>query len=255
MLVSGRWRAFLIPKTFNLPKEKDKKKFPKILKILIFLLLIILIFGYFFFYSSIFKIKNINVDNSIPSEANIVLEKFKDQNIFLVNSTKVYQELIKQFPDLEKIKLQRGLPDTIKISGEIYQAQIIWQTEGHSFLVNNDGIAFREVEGITDLPIVLDSKNLSVTLPSQVVSTNFIKFIVEFYSKFPEKTGFRIINFIINETIFQTDALTDQGWFIKLDTTRSADEQLEALKKFLAENKDEIHEYADLRVEGRVYYK
>ena len=153
------------------------------------------------------------------------------------------------------MKFQRGLPDTIKVSASVYQSKIVWRTLARSYLVNNNGIVYKEVEGATDLPIIQDRSDLSVQLGSQVVSTNFIDFIIATNSRFAEKTGFKIANFEVNETIFQVDAFTDQGWKIKFDTTRSVDDQLDALNKLIGEPNVEIHEYADVRVEGRVYYK
>jgi len=147
------------------------------------------------------------------------------------------------------------LPDTLKISGDFYQGQIVWKSQNHSYLVNNNGIVFKEFDGTTDLPIVQDSKNLPIELKTQVVSANFINFIREIYNKFSDALGFKIVYFEINETIFQVDAMTDQGWYVKFDTTRSVDDQLVALKQLLSAHKDEIHEYADVRVEGKVFYK
>lgn len=246
--------GILLPKTFNPPQERGKKPFPKILKVLIVFLIIILGLGYLFFYSSIFKVKNIIVDSSLGENSQSVLEKFKGKNIFFLNLKQIQKELAKQ-PDIEKVKIQRGLPDTIKISAESFQAKIVWRSRMHSYLVNANGLVFKEVEGMTDLPIVSDNNELEVKLQSAVVSANFITFIQDLSSKFPQKIGFNLTHFEINETIFQVDGVTDQGWFIKFDTTRSVDDQLDTLSKLLAEKKSEINEYVDVRVEGRVYYK
>ncbi len=245
----------MLPKTFSPPKENEKRGLPKIAKVLIFLFIFIGALIYFFFYSSIFKIKNIIIEKDLPAESSSLLEKFKNQNILLVSSEAMEKEITRQYPELTNVKIQRGLPDTLRIAAIFYQSKIVWQTLDQSFLVNSNGIAFKEVEGLTDLPIIIDKKNLKVDLGSQVVSPNFIEFVNVVISKFSEKVGFKIVNFAVSETIFQVEALTDQGWFIKFDTTRSVDDQLDALSKLLAEHKDEIHQYVDVRVEGRVYWK
>lgn len=246
----------MLPKVFTTPKEQEKRRqFPKILKILIVLIILIIGLDYLFLYSSIFVVKNIVIDSSLPSEVSSLLEKIKGQNIFLINVNNLQKEILTKYPDLEKIKFRRGLPNTLRISAESSLAKIIWQSQGHSFLVNDDGYIFKEVEGVADLPRVLDSKDLPVKISDQVASANFIDFLDEVSSKFSAKTGFKIINFKVSETIFQVEALTDQGWIIKFDTTRAVDDQLDALSQLLAEHKADLHEYADVRVEGKVYWK
>jgi cell division septal protein FtsQ len=244
----------MLPKVFSPPKELEKKSFPKFLKILIVLIIIAGFFGYIFFYSSFFKIKNIVID-SLPQDTVAFVDKFKGQNIFFIDREEIKNEINSKFPEIENIKIIRGLPDTLKISVIQGLPKLIWKTEQRLFLVDGDGVIFKEVQGQSDLPIVSDNKDLPVDLGSQVASANFIDFIVTLATKFNQTTGFQIVNFEVNETIFQVDALTDQGWKVKFDTTRSADEQLSDLEKFLAEHKNDVHQYADVRVEGRVYYK
>lgn len=245
----------MLPKTFNPPREREKKEFPKFLKILIILVIILGGLIYLFFYSPLFKIKNILIEIPIPQESVQFLEKFKGQNIFFVDISSMKKDLSNHYPEYENVQIQRGLPDTLRISGDIFEPSIVWHSGINSYLVNASGIAFKEFEGMTDLPNVQDNKELNVELQTEVVSANFINFIQDLSSKFPQKIGFNITGFEINETIFQVDAPTDQGWLVKFDTTRSVDSQLDALSKLISEHKDEIKEYADVRVEGRIYYK
>lgn len=246
----------MLPKTFSPPKEIEKKAgFPKIFKVLIIIILLIGGVSYFLFFTSIFQVKNIITDNTIPENSKVILDKLKGQNIFFVNLSSVKKEIINITPELEKIKIQKGLPDTLKVTGQYYQSKIVWKSGGRSYLLNSDGVVIKEVEGATDLPIVLDNKDLAVSLGRQVISKNFIDFILEVYSQFADKIGFKIVNFEIDETVFHVKALTDQGWYIKFDTTRNYQNQLDDLSKFLAEKNLEIREYVDVRVEGRIYYK
>ena len=245
----------MLPKTFSLPKEKTKKEFPKFLKILIIFLVIFAGLFYLFFYSGIFVVQNIVVDETLPSESKAILEELKGQNIFFISSQNAEEKITNQFPEIQQIKIQRGLPDTLKIGGGEHFPKIVWQTQERSFLVDEAGLIFKEIQGPTDLAIVKDNKDLAVNMGSQVVSPNFLDFIIDLNNKFSKIIGFKLLRFEINDTIFQVNGLTDQDWFIKFDTTRAVDDQLEALSKLLASHKDEIREYADVRVEGKVYYK
>ncbi len=245
----------MLPKTFSFPKEKTKKEFPKFLKILIIFLVIFTGLFYLFFYSGIFVVKNIVVDETLPSESKTILEELKGQNIFFIRSQNAEQKITNQFPEIQQIKIQRGLPNTLKISGGEHFPKIVWLSQERSYLVDEAGLIFKEIQGPTDLAIVKDNKDLAVNMGSQVVSPNFLDFITDLNNKFSNKIGFKITRFEINDTIFQANGVTDQGWYIKFDTTRPVDNQLEAVSKLIAEHKDEIKEYADVRVEGKVYFK
>lgn len=243
------------PKIYNPPAAPQKKgELSKFFKI--FLILVIFLGGlvYLLFFSPLFQVKNVVVDSAV-SEANSEFEKLKGRNILTLRSADIEKEIISQFGDLANLKIVRGLPDTLKIQLEARQSKMVWQVEERNYLVDSQGLIIKEIQGESDLPKVKDNKNLPVLANQVVASEIFLNFIVEASSKFPEVVGSRISSFEVNETIFQVDALTDQGWKVIFDTTRSVDSQLSGLKQFLSEHKDEMIEYADVRIEGKVYYK
>ena len=249
---------FRQPKVFNpkdltnKPKANNKPIIFKVLK-LAFILLVILSLIYLFFYSPLFTIKNIIVDKDLPTSINEHLASIKGKNIFLVKSSKTKGDLLKKFPELIDINVIRGLPDTIKISYSERTPKIIWQSAGRYFIVDENGITFREIQGAADLPLVKDNNDLAINIGKQVVSANFISFVTELRPKLKEQV--EINRFEVNETTFQLDAIMVSGLTLKFDTTRSVDSQLSDLKKFLADRSNEAQEYIDLRVEGKVYYK
>lgn len=216
-------------------------------------MILVVILGYLFFYSSFFKIKKVIADN--PALTEEFLNQYRGQNIILLSTKKVQQEVTQKLPYIENIKVIRGLPNTLRIETQTYQPVLIWQTQNHQYSVDSGGLVIDEANGLLDLPIIRDNKNLPVQIKQLVVSQNFIEFIKKIQNRFIDKVGFKTTYFEINETIFQVDALTDQGWLVKFDTTRSIDDQLDDLSKLLSEHKDEVSEYVDVRVEGRVYYK
>lgn len=245
----------MLPKVFNPPRETKKWQMPRFLKIILFSMVILTGLSYLFFYSSFFKIKNIIIDGPIELAEHSNLENIKGQNILLFKSSNLKKEILEKFPEIADVKIIKGIPDTLKIREESFQSKISWRTQNRLYQVSTQGKILREIEGQSDLPIVQDNKDLPVSLDQQVASQNFIEFITNLNAKFPAKIGFNPLFYEINDTIFQADAVTVYGWKIKFDTTRSVDDQLDALTKFLAEHKDEVKEYADVRVEGKVYYK
>jgi len=241
------------PKIFNPPQPKNKKRLPRFVVVTIIIFLIVGGAVYWLFYSSFFQIKNVTFTGMTLD--NFDQTSLKGQNIFFIKISQIKSEILASHPEISQVKIIRGLPDTLKIVVQPNQASLIWQTNNQQYLVNQKGIAFSQLQGQTDLPLVQDNKNLNIQLGQQVVSPNFIEFIQNFTNKFADAFGFKIVYFAINETIFQVEAVTDHGWFVKLDTTRSVTDQLEALKQLLAVHQDEVHEYADVRVEGKVFFK
>lgn len=249
------------PKVFNPPPSREKTTNSSLIKkAIVFLFTIVLLagLGYLFFFSAIFQIKNIIVDENLKSDSSSPVynwEILKNKNIFILRTANIKKEILKNSPDLIDIKIVRGLPDTLKIEGRQDQAEIIWLSQDRKYFVNSEGMIFQEVNGQTDLPIVQDEKNLAVSLRQAVASKNFVDFVNNLNNRFFLKVGFKIVYFRVRETVFQIDALTDEGFYIKFDTTRNIEDQLNGLSKFLEGHKEEVHEYADVRVEGRVYYK
>lgn len=230
-----------------------KNKSSKFVKILLVFIIILSGLVYLFFYSPIFKIKNIIVEG-VSLEGN-AFENLKGKNILFINTADVKSELSQKYPELNIIKIVKGLPDTLKIKLEEHQAKILWQTQGKNYLVDSNGVIFKEIEGESDLPQVKDNKDLAVVLNQPVVTTNFINFIAELNANFNQETGLIIDRYAVNETIFQIDAVTVLGWKVIFDTTRKAQDQLSDLSRFLKDHQSEVKEYVDVRVEGRVYYK
>lgn len=242
------------PKVYTTPFEKEKKTPPKIL-ILSFLSLIVLggLF-YFLFYSSFFKLKNIIIENPQP-EINEVVQELKGKNIFLFNTREIKGKISQKLPDAENIQVARGLPDTLRIQFQKKGPRIIWQTQGKDYLVVSSGEIYREAREEIDLPLVKDNNNIAITLGQKVASENFLDFTTELNALFNQATSFQITRFEVNETLFQLDAKTDQGWKVIFDTTRKASEQLADLMTFLKSHKSEATQYIDLRVKGRVYFQ
>lgn len=242
------------PKVFNSPRDKKKTVWPKYLKIILISLIGLIVLIYFFYFSPFFKIKNIEVIGPTTEDIQTPLSYLKGRNIFLVNSKNIKKQITENRPEYANILVLRGLPSTLRIKFQERAGKIVWQSNGIYYLVDKDAIAFKEASFDEKLPLVIDSKNLEVKVPSIVAPSNFIEFIRNAASQ-SKDLGLNIVNFVVNETTFQVDALTEENLKIKFDTTRPLSDQIDALKRVYFEHKSAIKEYIDVRVEGWVYYK
>ena len=243
------------PKIYSPPKEERPFVLPRVFKIIIIIIIVFSALFYLFIFSPCFKIKTIEIIGSPPSEISLYLNQFKNSNIFLFNVRGMTEELKSKYPEFLDIEVSRGIPSTLRVRFEERSPKIIWQSNYKYYLVDENGLVFKVVENRPlDLPLVIDNKNLVISLPSQIATTNFVDFIINAKIKIKDY-GLQINQFEINETIFQVDAQTDKNIKIIFDITRNLSDQLDAFGKVYSEHKDEIKEYLDLRVEGKVYYK
>lgn len=241
------------PKVYSPPKEQKSFVFPKWLKIVILIIIGLAALGYFLFYSPFFKIKNIEIIGNPPEEARYTIDSVMGQNIFFLKVGNLENDLIKQNRQFSQIKVYRGIPDTVRVKFEEREAKIIWTTQGKQFLVDKSGIIFKENDGVTGLPIVIDNKNLTVAISSSIASSNFIDFVRSANLELTNQ-NLKPTQFEVNETTFQINAITSTIK-IMFNILRPLSDQIDALSKVYPQHQPDIKEYIDLRVEGFVYYK
>ncbi len=260
VIVGRGYKAYRSPLVYNAPKKvkKEPKNLPPIKLSYIVWLIIFLLIIYFIFLSGKFKIKDIMVEgNHLISTDKITSYIPYDSNILFFNSSKTKAKILKENPEIMDVRILRGLPDAIKIVVLEHENKIIWQTGGISYLVSTQGEVTKQIEpGETfDYPIVIDSKNISVSPGDYIVSPSFIAFTTNLYQSFFNTTNIKPTTFEIPETTFDLYLHTEAGFYVKFNTMRSSAKQLENLKKVLVEKRQDIHEYVDLRIDGWAYYK
>lgn len=243
-----------VPKFFNSPQEKKEFYPSKIWKILLLFIVIFLVLIILFFFSPLFKIKNIEI-SSTNGEINSFFSNFKGKNLFLVDTSKTKSDIKNKYPEILDVQISKGIPNVLRVKVTERQLKMIWVSGGKKYYVDENGLVFIEGDTqISNLPSVIDNKNLPVEILKPVVISSFVNFITEIPGKL---TGSDLIvdHYEVNETTFQVDAVTKNNLKIIFDTTRPLDAQIAAAQKVYTEHKTEITKYLDVRVEGKVYYQ
>lgn len=242
------------PKIFTAPKEKKKSTLPKFLILIILAAVALAGLIFIIYFSPIFQIKNVEIIGTPPQEITDTLNHLEGHNLFLFNSGSLEHKIINGDHNFLKVKIYRGIPDTIRIVFESREPKIIWQTNEKKYLMDKDAIAFKEADQNSSLPLVVDNQNLPLKIPSEIATSNFVSFVIMANDSL-QKAGFKVKQFEVNETVFQINASVEQGFIIKLNTLRPISDQISALEQTYEKNKNDIKEYMDVRVEGWVYYK
>lgn len=210
--------------------------------------------GWLIFLSGFFDIKEILIEGEAGPEIIQEVENLRGQNIFLLGGRRAEENLKHQQPGIQRIRIVRGLPATLKVELVERDALLTWETQGKKYLVDSSGVVFKETDK-DKFFLIKDSNNIQVELGRQIIDPDFVEFVRLVNQEIPLRTELKIVYFEVVETTYQIQVVTDGNKRIILNTMRQITPQVTALKKVWEEHKDEIGEYIDLRVEGMVYYK
>lgn len=243
-----------VPKFFSTPTEKKEFYPSKVWKILLLILVIFLVLIILFFFSPLFKIKNIEI-SSENAEINSFFSNFKGKNLFLIDTSKTKSDIKNKYPEILDVSISKGIPNVLRVKVIERQPKMIWVSGGKKYYVDENGLVFTEGDTqISNLPNVIDNKNLPVMILKQIVISSFVNFITDVQQKLAD-SELEVTRYEVNETTFQVDAVTKNNLKIIFDTTRPLDGQITAAQKIYTEHKAEIIKYLDVRVEGKVYYQ
>ena len=251
---------FRNPSLYNSRKKPERKKFHfsfAIFKLVLFVAVLI-VGAYYLFLSPIFIVKEILVEGvSLVSKEDVVKMIPKNQNLLLMDTQKIINNIIASHSEVSDVQIFRGLPDAVKIIILEKDGSIVWQSGEIKYLVSTQGEVARQIKGDegVNLPVVIDKKNVPVVASQKIVSANFIVFVKNVFDSFFTETNIKPVNFEINETTFDVNLVTDAGFYIKMNSLRSSKKQIDNLKLVLASKRSEVREYIDLRIDGWAYYK
>lgn len=220
----------------------------------VFYILLIGILIYAVFFSSIFKVKNVEIQNVKSVEISDYLKRtLIGKNILLLRTGAYLDKLTEQFPVLQEAEIVRGLPSTIKISISERRQVLIWCSD-KCYEIDSNGYAYQAIERPLDRVAVIDKMGTPFKIGEKVVAKEFINFFISTLDSI-EANGLKVSEAEVGETTFKVDFKTTEGWKIILDPTESLKNQMSALKQVLEKNRADIKEYVDLRVEGLAYIK
>lgn len=209
--------------------------------------------------SPTFAVREVVVSGSLNQTVAEALTRLKGSNIVLLRTEAIEHELPQHQSSIRELRIIKGFPSTLKIAVAVRAPIAAWQSGSDHFFIDRDGVAFQsegELAGTADgLPVVTDERAQPVTLGAPLVSRAFVAFVGALDHDFSDQIGNAITSLSVGETTRQLTVHTDAGFLIRFDTTRSLDPQLTALRQVLDRSRSEIHEYVDLRVEGKVFYK
>ncbi len=228
---------------------------------------VVLISGliYFFIFSDVFKIKEIQILSSNEYlKANIgeMTNQEINKNIFLLKSKEINSKILNQFPEILELNLKRKMPDVFIIQVTEKQEVAVLCSVDHSqcFSIDQNGLTFRQVEPelIRDQLIISSAGlNQDFIIGESFLLKDKIKDFLEIKKVLRNNLKIEIKDFIIvSEKRLNIE--TKEGWDIYFSLEKDIKLQITKLrvlleKEILIEKRKNL-EYIDLRFE-RIFYK
>ncbi len=250
-------------KSFRAKKKKSIFRSKFFWQIILFFIIFSFLV-YLFFFSSLFQIKEIDIRGmendkervfSIASEElnNSVFIVFK-KNIFTLNTKKTGEHILRQMPELLRVRLVRRLPGSLIIELTRRQPEIV-VCSYYCYYTDNKGIAFEMENEDKGLPYLIIDEYL-IKKGERVTDENIIKTISEIDSFFTAN-DLLTENFKIEGK--KLEVLTKEGWQAYFNIEEDVSIQISNLELVLRETlikteRDNLR-YIDLRFQNKVYYK
>ncbi len=258
----SRRNRFAAPRVFSGASELERRSIWRLRRAQGFILLSCLLtigLAWYTLVSSAFSVRSIVVNGTVNDSVSKAIEELQGKNIVRLATHRLERELPTQQSSLESIHIVKGFPDTLRVNVSVRTPVVAWKSGESTNWIDERGIIF-SLEQPPDqssrlLPLVIDTLGQPVVVGKRFVTPTFLRFVQTLTTTFQDRIGTTISVLEINESTRNLDVVTDGNLRIRFDTTRGLDPQLLALAKILEAYRADIHEYVDLRVDGRVFYK
>ncbi len=227
-------------------------------------LLFLVILGtafYFVVFSSVFKIKEIQISGdlkiSVEEIKNVILEQIdKDyfkKSIFLVSLKEINGALLEKFPQVARITLDRSFPNVLAVVVKERKPIAVFLQGDDYYFIDNEGIVFEKISEIP--PQMLKIKNSTwisdLELGKGIFSKERLEQILKIEAKLNDlEIPLRGVSIISDRRL---NVETSEDWEIYFNPKEDLDWQLTELnlliKKRIPPDKRKNLEYIDLRFE------
>lgn len=209
--------------------------------ILLLILAVISTLAYFVLFYSGFQLKNIvvlgnsrvktqDIQGFVSEHAHTGLVDFENikiisQSIFLLNNDELSKEITEKFPDIEKVVINRNLPQTVVLNvTERKPIGAFCDSQNKCFSIDANGVIFEPLTQVpTDTTIVRQvGQSGQVFTGEEVVAQNIISTIYKIQKSL--KDNFRInLEEALITTPVRLDVETSENWKIYFDLSPESD--------------------------------
>ena len=257
---------------YNRRAKREEKISGRLKTGIIGLAVLALFLFWFFMYSPVFTVKNVEVHGLTRINSrdlnNLVFAQsgerrsliFRQSNLFAFSSQELSNRISNGY-NFAQIKIGKKLPHTISINISERSCALIWENASSScYFVDPNGFLIKDI-GVQDadrnnLPVVSDERGLPSDGNQINLDRQYLDFMLELYSKIG-KTDLKVDKFVIDKNPDTLRVNLKNGPFLLFSLKEDQDKQLGKLiilrQEKLKDNFNNI-QYFDLRYGDKVYY-
>jgi cell division septal protein FtsQ len=246
---------------YRRPHQFKRKKSFLINRFFWLSILSILVIGgifYFLFLSNFFQVKEIRVEGEKEVSEEKILLVFPLKNIFLINLGEIKNDILDKFPQIGEVEIKRKFPDVLEVVVSERTAVANWCGKQQCFLLDNNGIVFKEKISENNFSEIGSVQNSEFSLGEKMVGEEDLSKILNISSYLKSNLELPLEKFVI----FSEDKLAakiSEGWEIYFNLQKDIDWQLTKLRAVLeekipSENRKDL-EYIELRFGNFAPYK
>jgi hypothetical protein len=255
-------------------RKKEKPKHTGFKKYFLILILAIIIASvWFFFASSFWRLKNIEIEGLTRFDAselkNIILARegerrwllFKESNFFLFQTQEVQTEILSKY-NFADLQVNKKIPGTVKLKISERPYSFIFQEGTNYFYAASDGYVIKEIPvAPEDMAkyFILENKSDSVTINEQnkiTLKDDYLKFILNLNQILATHSDLPVEKFIIDQELNSVIVKFKDGPSAYFSVKEDATEQVEYLalvkKEKIGDNFSKTN-YIDLRYGARIF--
>lgn len=234
---------------------------------------------YIIFFSGKLSVTAVFVSGESELDPNLIISRINSRldgkylgvvdrnNILLMRSGKMEDDLRSGFKKIENVEIKRKFPGTILINIQERQTPVIFLGGDRGFLVDENGIAYDEFhpeapQASGNASIILrDNSASEVNLGEAVFEKDYIAYLVGIRESMKKEAGIDVDNNYETPSVVSSDVRvkTAEGWKVYFNTDINLKKELDMLNVSLKNKIDEARrpelEYVDLRSDNKVFYK
>lgn len=189
------------------------------------------------------------------SLADRVGSEFGGTNLFLLDTTEVTEKLSQEFRvELASTTVQRGWASrSLIVSVELREPALNWSTRGAAYVLDQEGVVISH-EAEANLLLVQDRSNLPIEIGQKIVPSDFVTFVNTVVRLLPKSAGLTPTALSVRDTTSELFVNVGRGFFVRFDTTHSAESQIENVVAILKQARV-VNDYIDVRIPHKAYYR
>jgi cell division septal protein FtsQ len=236
-------------------------------------------FVYILFFSQFLTIFSIEISGNRDIGKQPILEEVNSylngkylgiidkKNLVLANRDRIRKKIISRFKQIKNVEIKKNFPSGLEINIQERKISLAVLSGGNCYVLDENGEPYdifscdgEEIKR-NNLIIMEDRSGKPVEIGKTFLEKDYMDYVLNIRKNIEEMVGLKIENNFKTPNFISGDirVRTGGGWEIYFNREIILEREMEMLELFLSNQSKEVSsgnvEYADLRSDGKIYYK